>query len=282
MGALDSANWESHAAGKSYTPAPMPQISPSSTTSVEKYTVQKGDTLSQIAKDAGISLKELKDLNPKFDSDPKYKNGNMIWSGTKVNLPGKSETLVPSEKIEPIIESGGSNFNGYFDSPVSFVKATPPLPPPPPPPTTVKIKSATPEIILWDDSTIPIEILTDLIFENIGGQELLSLTRHDIVNGDNVPNQLIKNLTFLNQEYSAKRMGSLQNTSDKYFSNFSIKLESKIPFNGNGIEGTNIYVDESTQDIVIEFVNLEVDEQVEAQIGIGGTIYTITLGAVES
>ena len=280
MGALDSANFERHAAGNIGSPVPMPQVSPPPKQSTEKYTVQKGDTLSQIAKDAGISLKELKDLNPKFDSDAKYKNGNMIWSGTKVNLPGKSEapTGVPSEKYEPIIESGGFNFNSI----VSFVTAIPPLPPPPPPPTTIKIKSATPEIILWDDSTIPVEILTDLIFENIGGQELLSLTRHDIVNGDNVPNQLIKNLTFLNQEYSSKRMGSLQNTSDKYFSNFSIKLESKIPFNGNGTDGTNIYVDPATQDIIIELVNLEVDEQVEAQISIGGTIYTITLGVIES
>ena len=60
----------------------------------------------------------------------------------------------------------------------------PPLPPPPPPPTTVKIKSATPENILWDESLMPIEILTDLIFEDIGGQELLSVTRHDTVNGE--------------------------------------------------------------------------------------------------
>ncbi len=155
-------------------------------------------------------------------------------------------------------------------------------PPPPPPPASIKIKSATPEIILWDESLIPVEILTDLIFENIGGQELLSITRHDIINGENVSNQLIKNLTFINQEYSSKRILSLQNTSDKYFSNFSIKLESKIPFEGNGLLGNNIYIDQDTQDIVIEFINLEVDERVEVQIGIGGTIYTITLEVAES
>lgn len=156
------------------------------------------------------------------------------------------------------------------------------MPSPPPTPTTVKIKSATPEIILWDDSTIPIETLTDLIFEDIGGQELLSLTRHDIINGDNVSNQLIKNLTSLNQEYSSKKILSLQNTSDKYFSNFSIKLDSKIPFEGNGPLGSNLYIDAETQDIIIELVNLEIDERIEIQIGVGGTIYTITLGALES
>lgn len=279
MGALDSANWERHAAAKTYTPAtPTP---PPPQQSIEKYTVQKGDTLSQIAKDAGISLKELKDLNPKFTSDPKYKNGNMIWSGTKVNLPGQPiAPVVEEKKSEPILEGGGNDFSGY--SGFVFVNPTPPLPPPPPPPTTVKIKTATPENILWDPTIMPVEILTDLIFEDIGGQELLSLIRHDTVSGDSVSNQLIKNLTFLNQEYSSKNILGLQNTSDKYFSNFSIKLDSKIPVNGSGPSGSNIYVDSTTQDVVIELVNLEIDERLEVQISIGGTIYSITLGVVES
>jgi hypothetical protein len=163
-----------------------------------------------------------------------------------------------------------------------YVSPVPPLPPPPPPPTTVKIKTATPENILWDPTIIPVEILTDLVFEDIGGQELLSLIRHDTVSGDNVSNQLIKNLTFLNQEYSSKNMIGLQNTSDKYFSNFSIKLDSKIPVIGGGPLGSSIYVDSNTQDVIIELVNLEIDERLEVQIGIGGTIYTISLEVIES
>ncbi len=155
---------------------------------------------------------------------------------------------------------------------------TPTPPPPPPTPSTYKVKVATPDIILFDDETIPVEVLTDLIFENIGGQELLSLSRHDTINGDYVSNQLIKNMTSVNQDFSSKRLLSLQNTSDKYFSNFGIKLESKIPFEGNGANGTNVYVD-SAQNIVVELVNLDIDEQVEIQLGIGGTIYTVILGA---
>lgn len=174
------------------------------------------------------------------------------------------------------------------DSPDSFnltvtVPATPPyMPSPPPPPPTVKVKSATPEIILWDDATIPMEMLSNLTLENIGGQELLSLSRHDRVSGENVSNQLIKNLTFFNQEYSSKKILGLQNTSDKYFSNFSIKLESKIPFEGNGPGGTNVYLDPTTKDLVIDLINLESDEIIEIQVGAGGTIYTITVGVEES
>lgn len=186
------------------------------------------------------------------------------------------------ERDRPTIETGVEKKPFTETSSVTVSPAPPTMPPPPPPATKIKIKSATPEIILWDDSTIPVEVLTDLIFENIGGQELLSLTRHDTINGDNVSNQLIKNLTFLNQNYSSKKILSLQNTSDRYFSNFSIKLDSKIPFEGNGPLGSNLYLDTETQDIIIELVNLEIDERVEIQIGVGGTIYTITLGAVES
>lgn len=281
MGALDSANWERHAAAKTYTPATPPPPT------VEKYTVQKGDTLSKIAADAGISLQELKDLNPKFTSDPKYKNGNMIWSGTKVNLPGQASAPIEEvikdpvkgpDKFEPIPFSGDSGI--IFTPIVAAIPITLP-PPPPPPPTTYKVKIATPEIILFDDETLPIETLTDILFEDIGGQELLSMSRHDIISGNYVPNQLIKNLTSLNQEFSSKRLLSLQNTSDKYFSNFGIKLENKIPFVGNGLNGENVYLDES-QNVIIELVNLDIDEQVEVQLSIGGTMYTITLGVVES
>ena len=274
----DYANGERHAAAKTYAPATPPPT-------VEKYTVQKGDTLSKIAVDAGISLQELKDLNPKFTSDPKYKNGNMIWSGTKVNLPGKAAPIEETTKdpiIEnPIFQGPFSGDPGIIFTPIITAVPINLPPPPPPPPTTYKVKIANPEVILFDDETLPATTLIDILFEDIGGQELLSMSRHDIISGDYVPTQLIKNLTSLNQEFSSKRLLSLQNTSDKYFSNFGIKLESKIPFVGGGANGENVYLNDS-QDIVIDLINLDIDEQVEVQLSISGTIYTIVLEAGES
>lgn len=58
--------------------------------------VEKGDTLSAIAKDAGITLKQLYDLNPKFKEDPKYKGGNMIFSNTLVNLAPPVKAAAPA------------------------------------------------------------------------------------------------------------------------------------------------------------------------------------------
>jgi LysM repeat protein len=53
------------------------------------YIVKSGDTLSAIAKASGVSLSEIRKANKKFATNPKYKQGNMIWSGTKVNIPKK-------------------------------------------------------------------------------------------------------------------------------------------------------------------------------------------------
>jgi LysM repeat protein len=54
-----------------------------------RYTVKKGDTLSGIAKNAGLSLSEIRAANPEIMKKKKYKQGSMIWSGTKVNIPKK-------------------------------------------------------------------------------------------------------------------------------------------------------------------------------------------------
>ena len=59
------------------------------TTTGAKYTVKKGDTFEGIAKSAGVSTKELRAANPYIMKNKKYKQGNMIWSGTKVNIPKK-------------------------------------------------------------------------------------------------------------------------------------------------------------------------------------------------
>ena len=225
----------------------------------------------QVAKDLAGWAKEI----PKVTSNSQTNNND--WTIYRAGERGDPIKKVPDVVIDPIPFSG---------DPVIFVPTVTAVPinlpaPPPPPPTTYKVKIATPEIILFDDETLPTTTLIDILFEDVGGQELLSMSRHDIISGDYVPNQLIKNLTSLNQEFSSKRLLSLQNTSDKYFSNFGIKLENKIPSVGGGAGGENVYLNDS-QDIVIDLINLDIDEQVEVQLSISGTMYTVVLQAGES
>ena len=48
--------------------------------------VQPGDTLSAIAKANGLTLSEIRALNPVLASDPKYNNGNTIFSNTNIRI----------------------------------------------------------------------------------------------------------------------------------------------------------------------------------------------------
>ena len=70
---------------------------------------------------------------------------------------------------------------------------------------------------------------------------------------------------------------SLQQTSNTYFAGFSINLADKIPDEGNGLNGENIYIN-SAGELIIELINLNSDEQVEIQIALSGTIYEANLG----
>ena len=245
-----------------------------------KVKVERGDTLSSIAKQNNTTVKEILAANPKFTENPKYKGGNLIFSGTTVNIPVKNNPLQTALPVQD---------------------TTPPPPPPPPPPTpepitpsavpistptatvatpivAAPVKTAPIDTVLFDEESVPIEVMTDLIFENIGGHELINIARNDIVNGQQVIYQPIKNLSSVQQQYNPNNILSLQSTSDKYFANFSIKLENKIPNPGTGPNGSYVYLDENTGNLVIEAINLELDEQIEAEITVSGTIYEAEFG----
>jgi hypothetical protein len=249
--------------------------------------VQPGDTLSAIAKANGLTLSEIKALNPNLMNNPKYNNGNTIFSNTKVNIASpqtKANTVlnIPVVTITTTDTTDGTDIiDGTTIISGGNITATPITPEVvglTPVSQSAPVKTATPDIVLFDDSALPIEVMTDLIFENIGGQELISITRSDIVNGQKISYQPIKNLSSIQQQYNSNNILGLQQTSDRFFAGFSIKLEDKIPGIGNGPDGENVYFDAITGDLIIEFVNLNNDEQIETQITVNGTIYEANLG----
>jgi len=263
--------------------------SPSST----KVTVAKGDTLSSIAKENNTTVKEILAANPKFTQDSKYKGGNLIFSGTTVKIPTKTS---PDNTTGPFNEFGGVGTETYgLNIPQLLTTSTvvdpepitpaaiptalaPAVVQPPPPP----VKTASIDTVLFDDESVSIDIMTDLIFENIGGHELINIARNDIVNGQQVSYQPIKNLSSIQQQYNPNNILSLQSTSDKYFANFAIKLENKVPNPGTGPNGAYVYLDSDTGNMIVEAVNLEVDEQIQIEITISGTIYEAEFGEVTS
>lgn len=133
------------------------------------------------------------------------------------------------------------------------------------------------DTILYNEEATPVEIMADLLFENIGGQELINIARNDTVNGQTVIYQPIKNLAAIQQQYNPNNIVSLQATSDKYFQNYSIKFESKVPNVGNGPNGEHVYIDPQTGDLVIDVINVQEGEQVQVEITSSGTIYKVEL-----
>ena len=157
-------------------------------------------------------------------------------------------------------------------APSTVVKA-----PPPPPAKTAPI-----DTVLFNDDSMSIEIMADLIFEDIGGHELINIARHDILNGQQISYAPIKNLGLIQQRYNPNNILGLQATSEKYFANFAIKFEEKVPEEGNGDSGSNVYFDDATGDLIIEGVNLNKDELFEVEVSLNGTIYEADFGATTS
>lgn len=140
-----------------------------------------------------------------------------------------------------------------------------------------QVKVAIPGIILFDDGAMSVEQMSDLIFQDIGGQEMLSLSRNDLISGQSIAYQPIKNLTNLYFQYNPQNIVALQQTSEVYFENFPIKLELYIPTVGTGPNGEIVYIDPTTGDMVINTVNMTSQERVEVQILKNGAVISDTI-----
>lgn len=147
------------------------------------------------------------------------------------------------------------------------------------------IKVATPDLILFNESSIPVDIMTDLLFEEVGGQEIISIARNDIVNGQQVSYNLIGNLNGLERRYNSKNIFSLPDTIEKYFSNFSIRFGTHVPEEGTGPDGQRVYIVEQASataergDLIIDVINMETNERVDVEVlrngsALSDTIYT--------
>jgi hypothetical protein len=160
--------------------------------------------------------------------------------------------------------------------------------------TNDAVKIATPDLILANDEAMSIEIMTDLIFEDIGGYELATISRHDLVNGQKVIYTPIKNLTDLYLQYNPNNVLRLQ-ASDSYFKSLSLSIFDHLPVCGTGYDLVekpgepdrtkwtkvpnckSVYIDPLTGDLIINLVNVKENEQAEIQILTSGYIFDDTI-----
>lgn len=163
--------------------------------------------------------------------------------------------------------------------------------------TNNSVKIATPDLILLNDDVMSIEIMTDLIFEDIGGYELATISRHDLVNGQKVIYTPIKNLTDLYLQYNPNNVLRLQ-SSDSYFNSLSLSIFDHLPTCGTGYDISlppnnlnetdknkwiktpnckSVYIDPISGDLVINLINVKENEQVEVQVLTSGDIFSDTI-----
>lgn len=144
--------------------------------------------------------------------------------------------------------------------------------------TSVKI----PELYNVDLSseTVPESLLEFLLFEQIGGQELISISRADVLNGQNASYTVINNLSDVASQYSSDNILSLPGTLPDLFKVYGLVLENYIPgleFSQLDLqsklpnESPNSYVDidassNTKNNLVIEFKNMQANYEVEVQI----------------
>jgi hypothetical protein len=136
------------------------------------------------------------------------------------------------------------------------------------------VKIATPDVMLYTVSDLEVQAINDILFENIGGQELISISRNDILNGQDISIQPIKNLKSLALKYNPKNIVSLSENSASFFSNFPIALENYLPNQALGIKLSEV---DAEGNLVINFVNVPSGEQIEVQLFAGGNILDETI-----
>lgn len=162
------------------------------------------------------------------------------------------------------------------------------LPPPDPgpalpPPDTGDFSFTPPPVMVPERDVVNLateqldaKTIENLLFENIGANELIKFVRHDTVEGNNPSYNIISNLSDIRRKFNPDELISVQ-TSDSNFISNSINLNNKIP-SDEYLESLGltdyVYIDDSGN-LVIEVVNMRDKEVVEVQIDSNGTIYEV-------
>lgn len=176
------------------------------------------------------------------------------------------EPANPIPRDEPTPESPSPV---YYGAPVRVAAV-----PPNPWNTTVTytapvgIKQADPDIITFDDEVVSGTFLVERFFEEIGGIELINISRSDIINGDLVNYTPIKNLSSLRRQYNPNNIIAIASTAQSAFSRFKIDLI---------LRGINEPYLDDDGNLVIEIDLIDEDEFIEAEIATSGTINRIEL-----
>jgi hypothetical protein len=239
-------------------------------TKTGRVTVQKGDSPAKIAKDLSAQLKEK------------------VTTKQVQQAIAQNKTLAARQKAGTTVLFSGTTFK--FNSGISqqqlannnqpppdtnYSNSEPVVQLPPPPPQMVRVPER--DVVSLAQETVSAETITNLLFENVGANELTKFVRHDTVEGINPYYDVISNLSDIKRKFDPSNLISLQKTNSSFFDIFPINLQDKIPSDAYLLENNltdYVYID-TNGDFVIEVVNLKDSEIVEIEIDTSGTIFEV-------
>ena len=152
----------------------------------------------------------------------------------------------------------------------------PPAPPPAPLlPTFVPItssitaiKQAPIDTVVFNEDTVSIQQLTELLYEQIGGMELINIAREDTVSGQDVIYSPISNISSIWGQFNPNNVIAVGSSFDTFFSRFAIDLI---------LRGMNIPYFNEDGDLIIEIDDVLSDEEIHYQIASSGTINEVDI-----
>jgi hypothetical protein len=149
--------------------------------------------------------------------------------------------------------------------------------------TSVKVANSSD--IVTSEEPIPIDIVSQLLFEQVGGIEIINIARNDIINGQRVSYNLVGNLNSIQQIYNPRNIFKISGTSQEFFENFGIRFSIHVPENGtadpNFYRGLSTLGIPTTYPVFNRYTNQSIsfsspalaDEYVNEKAAIRDTVY---------
>jgi len=243
-----------------------------------------------LADNAARAAQNAKNI-PGFNSLPKYVQDSITSGAAKASAGKQTAVKVPITKpvtkptttkpttTKPVTNppttkppatttttsSGGASGG-------ASVSSVPASPDPKPITSSGSVKSATPDIVrAVSEIPVPSDQMASIILNDIGGQELISISRNDLINGQSVTYEPIADAKSLSQFYNPNNIIYLSETLDKVFNRFPIRLDSKIPNSA----GNNVSF--SDNKVLIQLKDIQKDELVEVEVIASGSLLDDTI-----
>lgn len=135
------------------------------------------------------------------------------------------------------------------------------------------VKAATPDIVLVDQATLPPEAIQIIAFDSLSAVELIEIARHDMVNGQVINYNIIKDVADVEVRNNSRNILALPESSDSVFSSYPINFGIHVP---NQIDKNAVYFDEQGN-LIIEIFNPKQSLDVEVQILNSGSVLNDTI-----